>query len=57
MIRRTLLYTIYVLDREYQNIAVLEVRAAFVALDATAFDFSAFFLHEAFYNNMCVGFV
>ena len=57
MIRRTLLYTIYVLDREYQNIAVLEVRAAFVALDATAFDFSAFFLHGAFYNNMYVGFV
>ena len=32
------------------------LRAAFVALDATAFDFSAFFLHKAFYNNMCVCF-
>ena len=30
--------------------------AAFVALDATDFDFSAFFLRKAFHNNMCVCF-
>ena len=30
--------------------------AAFVALDATDFNFSAFFLHGAFYNNMFVSF-